>query len=90
MDAEKRVITIDRHEWVLKQPAHHTEVEKAVRVADLERGTLASKGVRAGDVHVHGDDTELVISFEAERPKNPKRGGATFAMDCAETTDANS
>lgn len=73
MDADKRVITVDRHEWTLKSPAHHTEVQKAVTVAEHDRARLASKGVRTGDVHVHGDDTELVISFEAERPKNPKR-----------------
>jgi hypothetical protein len=73
MDADKRVITIDRHEWTLKQPAHHTEVAKAVAVAEHDRAALASKGVRVGDVHVHGDDTELVVSFEAERPKNPMR-----------------
>jgi len=72
MDAEHRVVTIDRHEWVLKSPAHHTEIGKAVDAAELERATQASKGVRTGDVHVHGDDTELVISFEAER-KNSKR-----------------
>jgi hypothetical protein len=75
MDADKRVITIDRHEWTLKSPAHHTEVEKACAVAEHERATLASKGVRTGDVHVSAaEDDELVISFEAERPKNPKRG----------------
>ncbi|WP_406168927.1 hypothetical protein [Streptomyces sp. NBC_00996] len=74
MDADHRIVTIDRHEWTLQSPAHHTEVMKAVAVAERERGQLASKGVRTGDVHIHGDDTELVISFEAERPKNPKRG----------------
>lgn len=74
MDASKRTVTIDRHEWTLKSPAHHTEVKKAVAIAEHERAALASKGVHTGDVHVHGDDTELVISFEAERPKNPKRG----------------
>ena len=73
MDAEKRIRTVDHHEWTLKQPAHHTEVEKAVAVAEHDRGRLASRGVRTGDVHIHGDDTELVISFEAEQPKNPKR-----------------
>jgi hypothetical protein len=88
MDADKRVITIDRHEWTLKPPAHHTEVEKAVAVAEHERSTLAAKGVRAGDVHVHGDDTELVISFEAERPKNPTRAVRGFAADEGEAADA--
>lgn len=79
MDADKRVITVDRHEWTLKSPAHHTEVEKAVTVAEHDRARLASRGVRTGDVHIHGDDTELVVSFEAERPKNPKRHSTEIA-----------
>ena len=73
MDAEKRVINYDRHEWTLKTPAHHTEVEKAVAVAEHDRAQLASQGIRTSDILVHGDDTQLVISFEAERPRNPKR-----------------
>lgn len=81
MDADHRVITYDRHEWVLKTPAHHTEVEKAVAVAERVRGDVASKGVRTGDVHIAGDDQELIVSFEAERPKNPKRSHAAFAMN---------
>lgn len=74
MDAETRVITIDRHEWVLKSPAHHTEVEKAVAVAEHERSALAARQVRTGDVHLTASDDEVIVSFEAERPKNPKRG----------------
>lgn len=73
MDAEKRIRTVDHHEWTLKQPAHHSEVEKAVAVAERDRAALASHGARTGDVHIHGGDAELVIFFEAERPKNPKR-----------------
>lgn len=73
MDAEKRVRTVDHHEWTLKQPAHHTEIEKAVAVAEHERAALAAKGVHTGDVHISGDGEQLLISFEAERPKNPKR-----------------
>lgn len=87
MEADKRVITVDRHEWTLKSPAHHTEVEKAVAVAEHDRARLAARGVRTGDVHVHGDDDELVVSFEAERPRNPKRAARGFA-DEAEATDA--
>ena len=44
MDADKRVITVDRHEWTLKSPAHHTEVEKAVAVAEHDRARLAARG----------------------------------------------
>ncbi|WP_416976676.1 hypothetical protein [Streptomyces sp. T028] len=74
MDAEHRVITIDRHEWVLKTPAHYTEVEKAVAAAENRRAALAAKGTHTGDVHITGDGDEVIVSFEAERPKNPKRG----------------
>lgn len=73
MNAEKRIRTVDHHEWSLPQPAHHTEVEKAVAAAEHDRAALATRGARTGDVHVHGGDSQLIVSFEAERPKNPKR-----------------
>ncbi|MFJ6730039.1 hypothetical protein ACIQPQ_34585 [Streptomyces sp. NPDC091281] len=74
MEAEHRLVTIDRYEWVLKSPAHHTEVEKTVAVAKTERAQRASRGGRAGDIHIMASDDEVVVSFEIERPKNPKRG----------------
>jgi hypothetical protein len=83
MDATKRIILVERHEWTLKQPAHHTEVEKAVAVAERERGHLAARGVQTGDVHIHGGDDELIVSFQAERPKNPKRPGYRGGDDVA-------
>lgn len=86
MDAEKRVRTVDHHEWTLKAPAHHTEVDKAVAVAEHERATLAAKGIRTGDVHVSGDGEQLLISFEAEQPKSPKRavrGGSAEDLEAA-------
>ncbi|QIJ62578.1 hypothetical protein [Streptomyces sp. JB150] len=89
MDAEHHVTTVDRHEWTLKSPAHHTEVEKAVRVAEHDRARLASRGIRTGDVHVHAADDQLVISFEAARPRNPKRAVRGFGVDAAEATDAD-
>jgi hypothetical protein len=67
------VIKVDRHEWVLKSPAHHTEVEKAVDVAGRERAGLIARGVRTGDVQLAAADNEVVVSFEAERPANPTR-----------------
>lgn len=89
MDAEKRVITIDRHEWTLKSPAHHTEVDKACAVAEQERAQLAARGTRTGDVHVSAaDDDELVISFEVERPKVAKRRSVDFNIKEAELADA--
>jgi hypothetical protein len=89
MNAEKRVITVDRHQWTLKAPAHHTEVEQAVAVAEKDRARLAAKGIHTGDVHVHGTDDQLVISFEAERPKIATRHGSRgLVAEEAEATDA--
>ncbi|WP_426568131.1 hypothetical protein [Streptomyces canus] len=88
MDADHRVITIDRHEWVLKSPAHHTEVSQAVAVAEQERARQASRGKRTGDVHITPGDDEVIVSFEAERPKTAKRSGVAFPVDEAEAADA--
>ncbi|MFJ2477082.1 hypothetical protein ACIOWI_29605 [Streptomyces sp. NPDC087659] len=68
MHASKRVVTVDRHEWTLPCPAHHTEVDKAMATANQERNALASRGTRTGDVYVAGGDDLVVISFEVERP----------------------
>ncbi|WP_155054551.1 hypothetical protein [Streptomyces blattellae] len=68
MDAEHRVITIDRVEWVLKSPAHYTEVEKAVAVAENRRAAAAARGTRTGDVFISAADDEVIVSFETERP----------------------
>lgn len=73
MDADKRIRTVDHHEWVLKSPAHHTELGKAVAVAEHDRAELAARGVRTGDVEVSSHDDQVVVSFQAERPKNSKR-----------------
>ncbi|MET7776284.1 hypothetical protein ABZU94_10600 [Streptomyces mirabilis] len=86
MEANKRVVTTDRHEWTLTSPAHHTEVEKAVAVASGERAALASQGVRTGDVHIWSHDGLVIVSFDAERPKNPKRSMA--AAEDQEPTSA--
>ncbi|MGP4085459.1 hypothetical protein [Streptomyces sp. KR55] len=88
MDAEKRVITIDRHEWVLKSPAHYTEVDKAVAVANTERAQQAARGKRTEDVHISASDDEVIVSFETERPKSPKRSGVAFPTGEAEAADA--
>lgn len=87
MDAEHRVVTIDRHEWVLKSPAHHTELAKAVAVANQERATQATRHKRTGDVHITASDDHVIVSFEAERPKNPVRQRANLAVNVAELAD---
>ena len=74
MDAEERRVTLDRHQWALKRPAHHTELEKAVAVAERKRGDLATRrGVRTGDIYVTAADHEVIVSFEAEQPKAATR-----------------
>lgn len=87
MEAQKQIITIDRHEWSLPSPIHHTEVDKALAVANQERATLAAQGVRTGDVHVWSHDSKVVVSFEAERPANPKRSIAAVVSDAPEASD---
>ena len=86
MDAQKQVITIDRHVWTLSSPAHHTEVDKALAVANLERNELAARGTWAGDVFLSGDDQHVIVSFDARRPKSPADLSSTAAG--TETTDA--
>ncbi|MFJ2004764.1 hypothetical protein [Streptomyces chartreusis] len=88
MQAEHRVVTYDRHEWVLKSPAHYTELEKAISVATTERAQRAARHERTGDVHVTASDDEVIVSFEAERPKNPKRGSGAFRTEEAGATNA--
>jgi hypothetical protein len=76
MDAQKQVITIERHVWTLRGPAHHTEVEKAIAVATHERQERAARGRTVGDVYLSVDDDHIVISFDAKRPANNTRSAA--------------
>ncbi|WP_432169099.1 hypothetical protein [Streptomyces sp. 1222.5] len=86
MDAEHRVITIDRHVWTMKGPAHHTEVDKAMAVANQERHQLLSAGAWTGDVFVSGDDEHVIVSFDVRRPET--EAGTTTAATDAGATDA--
>ncbi|MEU3899774.1 hypothetical protein [Streptomyces sp. NPDC045251] len=91
MDAEERRVTIDRHEWALKSPAHHSELEKAITAAERKRSELLTrKGARVGDVHVTAADDEVIVQFEAERPKVATRGRSlvTDAIEHMERGDA--
>ncbi|MFJ6841396.1 hypothetical protein ACIQRE_01865 [Streptomyces griseoluteus] len=72
MHASKRVVTIERHEWALESPAHHTDVDKALAVANQERSAIAASGAHTGDVHVWGRDEGLVVSFETQRPSTTR------------------
>lgn len=76
MDAQKQVITLERHVWTMKSPAHHTEVEKAVAVANQERQRHAARGRTVGDVYLSVDDEHIVVSFDAKRPDNATRSTA--------------
>jgi len=86
MEAQKQIITIDRHVWTLSSPAHHTEVDKAMSVANQERQTLAASGTWAGDVYLSGDDQQVIVSFDARRPETPADLSSTAAE--TETIDA--
>lgn len=89
MHASKRIVTYDRHEWVLKSPAHHTELEKAVQSADAERVRMR-RDHQVGDIHITAAGDEVIVSFEAERRKAAHRGRslATDAIATLEGTDA--
>jgi len=66
MQADKRIIKNIRHEWVLKAPAHYTEVEKAVAAA-INQSQLQLPGARVGDIFISSEDDELIIvSFTVE------------------------
>ncbi|MGW1961763.1 hypothetical protein ACWCPD_15975 [Streptomyces sp. NPDC001935] len=87
MEADHHVIEIDRHVWTLKAPAHHTEVDKAMAVANQERSLLAAGGAWAGDVFLSGDDQHVVVSFDAQRPDKNETSKDTAAA-ATEATDA--
>jgi hypothetical protein len=87
MDAEKHIITIDRHVWTLKGPAHHTEVDKAMSVASQERNQLAAGGVWVGDVYVSADDEHVIVTFDARRPDRTARAKDVTAKE-TEAADA--
>ncbi|MFF8406949.1 hypothetical protein ACF06P_35650 [Streptomyces sp. NPDC015684] len=86
MDADHRVITIDRHVWTMKSPAHHTEVDKAMAVANQERHRLRSAGAYTGDVFVSADDEHVIVSFDVRRPEADEL--PTTAPTDTEATDA--
>jgi hypothetical protein len=71
MEAQKQIVAIDRHVWTLKSPAHYTEIDKAVGVANQERNQLAASGTWAGDVFLSGDDQHVIVSFDARHPETP-------------------
>ncbi|MFE6362938.1 hypothetical protein ACFVP3_23430 [Streptomyces sp. NPDC057806] len=87
MHASRRMVTIDRHEWVLKSPAHHTELDQAVRAADAERVRIRDRDHQVGDIQIRAAADEVIVSFEAERPKNPKRSGVAFSTGEAEAAN---
>jgi hypothetical protein len=73
MEASKRTVSVDRHEWVLASPAHYTEIEKAVAVAVNEQARAEDRGHQPTDIQVAAHDDEVIVYFEARRPQNPKR-----------------
>ncbi|MFF3884087.1 hypothetical protein [Streptomyces sp. NPDC001914] len=79
MEADHHIIEIDRHVWTLKAPAHHTEVDKTMSVANQERSLLTAGGSWAGDVFLSGDDQHVVVSFDARRPDKTTTSAALDA-----------
>lgn len=68
MQADERTRTTTRHEWVLATPAHHTEVAKALAVAERKR---ADQPGPATDIEfTHGDD-EIVIGYSVAVQPGP-------------------
>lgn len=72
MQASRRLVRINRHEWALKSPAHHTEIAKAVAVAVHESEALE----RGSDVQISARDEEVVVWFEAEQPPTAAKQAA--------------
>jgi hypothetical protein len=60
-----RTVTVTRHEWVLGNPTHWSEVDKVIEYMRVKREGLADKA-RCSDVQVGGQDDELIVSFIEE------------------------
>lgn len=61
MLATRRKVIIERHEWTLKSPAHHTEIQKAIEVAAHD-----SEVAGGTDVRVSATDDEVVVWYETK------------------------
>lgn len=68
MHADERTRTITHREWVLPTPAHHSEVAKALAVANRKRE--AEPGYPTDLVFTHGDD-EIVIGYSVAVQPGP-------------------
>lgn len=81
MDAKERTVTLVRHEWMLPSPTHHTEVSKAVAVAQHKQEELRTRRQTPGDIYIRAEDALVVIGFEAERPSQAVRGPRELTAD---------
>lgn len=68
MQADERTRTVTHHEWVLPSPAHHSEVAKALAVANQKR--QAEPGYPTDIEFTHGDD-EIVIGYSVAVQPGP-------------------
>lgn len=59
---EYSVRTVVHHEFRLREPAHISDVEKAILAADRARAPFP----RAGDLYVRCDDEHVVVTFSVE------------------------
>lgn len=67
MNGTGRTVTWTRHEWVLSNPEHWSEVDKAVGRMRTVAVQLSDAGARCDDVMVTGQDEELVVWFDEHR-----------------------
>lgn len=63
MEADERTRTVVHREWILRSPAHHTEVAKALMVAERCRGEEPG---RTTDIQVAAEDDLVVVGYSVE------------------------
>lgn len=61
--SEKREYT--EHRWVLRQPAHRSDVLNAIDAANRQWVSADPSG--RSEITVHGEDDHIVIAFTAPR-----------------------
>lgn len=57
--------TVVHHEWTLRKPAHHTDVEAAL---DAARRSHDAEQVRITDITVTADDELIIVAYTTEDP----------------------
>lgn len=71
MNGSGRTRAWTRHEWVLDNPQHWSEVDKAIRYMCAKADALEQAGTYVVDVQVEGRDDELVVWFDQRQEVKP-------------------